>query len=47
MKKKLTAVGIPTLPKGNYTDAACAGLNLRVGAKRRTWSVFYRIGGIS
>ncbi|HEV2897258.1 MAG TPA: integrase family protein [Pseudaminobacter sp.] len=45
MKMKLTVLAIPSLPEGNYTDAACAGLTLRVGAKRRTWSVYYRIGG--
>ena len=45
MKKKLTAVAVATLPPGNYTDAACAGLTLRVGVKRRTWSVFHRLGG--
>ena len=33
MKKKLTAVTIAALPEGNYTDAACAGLTLRVGAR--------------
>ena len=45
MKKKLTAVAVATLPPGIYTDAACAGLTLRVGVKRRTWSVFHRLGG--
>ena len=45
MKKKLTAVAVASLPPGIYTDAACAGLTLRVGVKRRTWSVFHRVGG--
>jgi hypothetical protein len=45
MKMKLTAMAIVSLPGGNYTDAACAGLTLRVGAKRKTWSVFHRLGG--
>ena len=45
MKKKLTAVAVATLPPGNYTDSAHAGLTLRVGAKRRTWSMFHRLGG--
>ena len=45
MKKKLTAVAVASLPPGIYTDAACAGLTLRVGVKRRTWSVFHRVSG--
>ena len=45
MKKKLTAVTVATLPDGNYTDSAHPGLTLRVGANRRTWSVFHRLGG--
>jgi hypothetical protein len=34
MKKKLTALAIPTLPEGDYPDAYCPGLLLRVGANR-------------
>jgi integrase len=45
LKKKLTALGIAALPQGNYSDAIYPGLNLRIGAKRRTWSVFHRLGG--
>ena len=45
MKKKLTAIGIPTLPEGEYVDAHTPGLILRVGANRRTWEYRYRQGG--
>jgi integrase len=45
MKKKLTALAIPTLPEGDYPDAYCPGLLLRVGANRRTWVFRYRQGG--
>jgi integrase len=43
--KKLSAVAIPTLPPGEYWDAAFPGLILRVGARRRTWQFRYRAGG--
>src|SRR4051794_35517849 len=45
MRMKLTAVAIPTLPHGDFADLAYPGLHLRIGAKRRTWSVFHRQGG--
>ena len=45
MRIKLTAVVIPTLPQGNYADVLCPGLNLRIGTKRKTWSVYHRAGG--
>src|SRR5262245_61606990 len=45
MKKKLTALAIPSLPKGQYPDALMPGLNLRVGARRKTWEVRYRKSG--
>ena len=45
MKKKLTALAIPTLPEGQYPDALTPGLILRVGKNRRTWECRYRKGG--
>ena len=43
--KKLSALVIPSLPAGEYWDAAFPGLILRVGARRRTWQFRYRAGG--
>src|SRR4051812_24856486 len=45
MRKKLTVAAIATLAEGNYADTIHAGLNLRIGARRRTWSVYYRRAG--
>src|SRR5262245_57978486 len=43
--KKLSALSIPSLPVGEYWDAAFPGLILRVGPRRRTWQFRYRAGG--
>ena len=45
MRKKLTVAAIQSLPQGNYADAISPGLNLRIGARRKTWSVYHRLGG--
>jgi integrase len=45
MRKKLTALAIPTLPPGEHPDPLTPGLILRVGANRRTWVCRYRQGG--
>ena len=43
--RKLSALSIPSLPAGEYWDAAFPGLILRVGTRRRTWQFRYRAGG--
>lgn len=43
--KKLTAVSLPHLPEGEWHDAILPGLILRVGKKRRSWSVRYHANG--
>ena len=43
--KKLSALAVPTLPPGEWRDAALPGLILRVGARRRTWTFRARVGG--
>lgn len=42
--RKLTAISLPTLPEGNYPDPMVPGLTFRVGKKRRSWTLRYRIG---
>ncbi len=44
-KSKLTAAALATLPTGEYVDTLLPGLNLSVGARRKTWSLRYRVGG--
>src|SRR5829696_3375236 len=44
--KKLSALAVPTLPPGEWRDAALPGLILRVGARRRTWTFRARVGGV-
>ena len=44
-QKKLTAVAIPHLAEGEWWDAVLPGLILRVGKKRRSWSVRYHANG--
>ena len=44
-KKKLTALSIPTLARGEWWDVVLPGLILRVGVKRRTWQFRYHTGG--
>ena len=46
-QKKLTALGIPTLPARHrpYPDHVVAGLGLRIGTNRSTWLLRYRAGG--
>ncbi|MGG7580639.1 tyrosine-type recombinase/integrase [Rhizobium sp. Nf11,1] len=44
MKKQLTAISVPTLPEGDYPDPRLPGLSLRVGKKRKTWTLRYRVG---
>ena len=41
--KKLSALAVPTLPPGEWRDAALPGLILRVGARRRTWTFRARV----
>jgi Arm DNA-binding domain len=43
--KKLTAVSLPHLPEGEWHDAILPGLILRVGKKRRSWSIRYHANG--
>lgn len=43
--KKLTTAAIPHLPEGEWWDAILPGLIIRVGKKRRSWSVRYHSGG--
>jgi hypothetical protein len=45
MRKKLTALILPTLPQGAYHDSGSPGLQLRVGKTRSTWSAFHRLAG--
>ncbi|MBB3318944.1 integrase [Rhizobium sp. BK181] len=42
---KLNSLNISTLPPGEYPDQIVPGLQLTVGARRRSWSVRYRQGG--
>ena len=42
---KLTALAVAALPPGNHFDAACPGLILRVGKRRRTFTYRWRAGG--
>ena len=44
---KLTAVALPSLAPGEYTDHILPGLNLTVGVRRKTWTLRHRIGGKS
>ena len=44
-QKKLSAVTIPHLAEGEWWDALLPGLILRVGKKRRSWSVRYHSNG--
>jgi len=44
-QKKLSAVTIPHLAEGEWWDALLPGLVLRVGKKRRSWSVRYHSNG--
>ncbi len=44
-KPKLTAVALPSLAPGEYTDHILPGLNLTIGARRKTWTLRHRIGG--
>ena len=45
MRKKLTALTIPTLPEGQLPRRGSPGLQLRVGETRSTWSAFHRSAG--
>lgn len=45
MPKIKNPATISTLPKGDYVDGLVPGLNLTVGAKRRTWTLRHRVGG--
>ena len=42
---KLTALAVAALPRGNHFDAACPGLIVRVGKRRRTFAYRWRAGG--
>jgi len=42
---KLNSLNISTLPPGEYPDHIVTGLQLTVGARRRSWVVRYRQGG--
>jgi hypothetical protein len=44
-RKKLSAIGIPTLAPGTYADNIVPGLLLIVGKNRKTWAYRYRSGG--
>ena len=44
MKKRLSALAVPKLGAGEYWDVLIPGLCLRVGARRRTWTMRHRIG---
>jgi len=44
MKKHLSALAVPKLGTGEYWDLLIPGLCLRVGARRRTWTMRHRIG---
>lgn len=43
--KRLTTAAIPHLPEGEWWDAILPGLIIRVGKRRRSWSVRYHSGG--
>jgi integrase len=45
MKKLLSAVAVPKLGTGEYWDPLIPGLALRVGARRRTWTLRHRVSG--
>ena len=45
MKKLLSAMAVPKLGTGEYWDPLIPGLALRVGARRRTWTLRHRVGG--
>jgi integrase len=45
MKKLLSAVAVPKLGTGEYWDPLIPGLALRVGTRRRTWTLRHRVGG--
>jgi integrase len=45
MKKLLSALAVPKLGTGEYWDPLIPGLALRVGARRRTWTLRHRVGG--
>ena len=44
-QKKLSAVSVRHLAEGEWWDALLPGLILRVGKKRRSWSVRYHSNG--
>ncbi|RVP80662.1 DUF4102 domain-containing protein [Sinorhizobium meliloti] len=41
---KLTAASLNSAPEGDHTDHIIPGLTYRVGKKRRTWILRYRVG---
>jgi integrase len=45
MRKLLSALAVPKLGAGEYWDPLIPGLALRVGARRRTWTLRHRVGG--
>ena len=45
MRKLLSALAVPKLGTGEYWDPLIPGLALRVGARRRTWTLRHRVGG--
>jgi integrase len=45
MRKLLSALALPKLGLGEYWDPVIPGLALRVGARRRTWTLRHRRGG--
>lgn len=45
MRKLLSAMAVPKLGTGEYWDPLIPGLALRVGARRRTWTLRHRVGG--
>ena len=45
MRKLLSALAVPKLGPGEYWDPLIPGLALRVGARRRTWTLRHRVGG--
>jgi integrase len=45
MKKLLSALAVPKLGTGEYWDPLIPGLALRVGTRRRTWTLRHRVGG--
>jgi len=44
-QKKMTAAAIPTLPPGDHPDDLVPALMLRVGVRRKTWTVRHRMQG--